>query len=79
LFFSFIGSIGDYPRQRAYSYPFTRGNTSSAGLNDSDKDDYLETSEVDNWWEMKLEFVLPIGAMKDEGMANYKLKRGILV
>jgi hypothetical protein len=79
LFFSFIGSIGDYPRQRAYSDPFTRGNTSSAGSNDSDKDAYLETSGVDNWWEMKLEFVLPIGAMKDEGMANYKLKRGILV
>lgn len=79
FFFSILGSVGDYPRQRAYSDPFTRGTASSAGSNDSDKDDFLETSGVDNWWEMKVEFVLPIGAMKDDGMANYKLKRGMLV
>jgi hypothetical protein len=79
LFFSILGSVGDYPRQRAYSDPFTKGNTSSAGSNDSDEDDFIETSGEDNWWEMKVEFVLPIGAMKDDGMADYKLKRGMLV
>ncbi|MFT5728122.1 MAG: hypothetical protein ACI8PB_002274 [Desulforhopalus sp.] len=79
FFFSILGSAGDYPRQRAYSIPGLKGQDGSPGSNDSDKDDYLETSGVDNWWEMKVEYVLPIGGMKNDGMANYKLKRGMLV
>jgi len=79
LFFTILGSAGDYPRLRAYSVPGLRGQDGAPGTNDSVKDDYLETSGADNWWEMKLEYVLPIGNMKNDGMANYKLKRGILV
>jgi len=79
FFFTFLGSAGEYPRQRAYTIPGTKGQDGSPGSNDSDKDDYVETSGEDNWWEMKVEYVLPIGGMKNDGMANYKLKRGMLV
>ncbi len=80
LFFSIIGSAGDYPRLRAYTDVTASGGLDGrAGSNDSDKDDYIEQEGEDNWWEMKLEFVLPIGGMKSDGMADYHLKRGMLV
>ncbi len=77
FYFSAIGSVGHYPRQKAYTEldPVYGIRT---GSNDSDKDDYVEQEGDDNWWEMKLEYVLPIGAMSDSGMATYKLKNGIL-
>lgn len=79
FFFTLMGSIGDYPRQRAYSSLSSIRGEPAAGSNDSDKDAYYETSGVDDWWEMTLEYVLPIGGMKDDAMANYKIKQGMLV
>ncbi len=78
FYFSAIGSMGDYPRQRAFSeIPPVQGIR--AGSNESDKDDFVEEEGSDNWWEMKLEYVLPIGGMHSSGMATYKLKNGMLV
>lgn len=76
---SAIGSMGYYPRQRAYAEKPGGFTGTRAGSNDSDKDDYIEDSGRDNWWEVKLEYVLPMGSMKHEGKADYKLKRGLLV
>ncbi len=78
FYLSAIGSLGHYPRQRAYAeVPPVQGIR--AGSNESDKDDYVEDEGTDNWWEMKLEYVLPIGGMHNSGMARYKLKNGMLV
>ena len=79
FFFSAIGAIGYYPRQRAYSEKPNGYTGKRSGSNDSDKDDYLEFSGDDNWWEMQLEYVLPIGSMKTSGMGTYNLKNGMLV
>jgi len=80
LYFSILGSAGYYPRLRAYAEaPGDAITGIRAGANNSDKDDFVEESGTDNWWEMKLEFVLPIGSMKDKGMASYNLKHGMLV
>lgn len=79
LFFSVLGSVGDYPRLRAYTETPGGFTGIKAGSNDSDKENYIEDSGTDNWWEMKIEFVLPFGSMKDHGMASYKLKHGMIV
>ncbi len=77
FFFTTFGSLGYYPRQRAYTDPI--GDTGiPSGDNYSDEDDFIEDSGNDNWIEFKLEYVLPIGSMKNSGMANYKLKNGLL-
>lgn len=80
LFFTAYGSYGHYPKQRAYSIAQRPSSDSSApaGSNDSDKDDYIETSGEDNWSELKLEYVLPFGAMRQQSQAEYHLKDGIL-
>jgi len=76
---STMGSWGYYPRQRAYAEAPGGYSGVRAGSNDSAKEDYIQDSGQDNWWEVKLEYVLPIGGMKHQGAATYKLKRGLLV
>ncbi len=79
FYFTALGSMGQYPRQRAYAEVSGHTKGILAGTNDSDKDDYIEDGGTDNWWEMKLEYVLPIGGMRNSGTATYKLKNGMLV
>lgn len=80
MFLTAYGSYGHYPRQKAYSIaPRPQSsNGSPAGSNDSDKDDYFETSGEDNWSELKLEYVLPLGSMRQQAQAEYHLTNGIL-
>ncbi len=78
LYFSAIGSAGYYPRQRAYVGSPDTADDARAGTNSSDEDDYIQDGGTDNWWEMKLEYVLPIGSMRASGNASYKLKNGML-
>lgn len=78
FYFTAFGSVGYYPKQRAYTELPGMGNGSRAGSNDSGEDDYIEDGGTDNWWEVKLEYVLPIGAMRQNGNAEYKLKNGLL-
>lgn len=76
LFFSAMGSIGKYPRQRAYTnLPRLEGG---AGSNSSSQDDYIQEEGDDNWFESKIEYVLPIGEMKTKSMASYNLEEGLL-
>ena len=78
FYFSFMGSLGYYPRQRAYTMIGRTGSESEAGGNDSHKEDYIEDSGQDNWFEYKLEYVLPIGSMRNKSIAEYHLKDGLL-
>ncbi len=78
LFFTGVGELGQYPAQRAYvSYARPEGDV-YAGSNDSDMDDYFKDSGTDNWFDLKLEYVLSIGAGSDSPIQTYKLKGGVL-
>ena len=79
LFFSVMGTVGYYSDQRAYAnFPRPPGEP-KAGSNGSDKDDYRQDSGYDNWVEFRLEWVLPLGAAREEAIMTYHLKRGLLV
>lgn len=80
LFFTAYGSYGHYPNQKAYTTTQRPSSDDSApaGSNNSDKDDYIENSGEDNWSELKLEYVLPLGTMRHQAQAEYHLKNGIL-
>ena len=79
FFFSAIGSVGHYPAQRAYAWPYLTPGQTPPGSNDSDKDDYVETEGWDNWSDFKLEYVLPIGSARDSSILAFKTRKGMLV
>ncbi len=54
FYFTTFGSIGYYPRQRAYADQFSDSEP-PAGSNDSDENDFIEDGGHDNWIEFKLE------------------------
>lgn len=81
FFISALGMAGKYPLLRAYA-PLPKEATPVGGVrpgsNDSSFDDFIESSGTNNWWEVKLEYVLPLGNAKKTGMATYKLQGGLL-
>lgn len=79
LFFTVAGSAGQYPNQRAYGSLVIKPGTVRPGSNDSDKDDFITAGGDNNWLDLKVEYVLPIGSARHEAMATYKLKNGMLV
>ena len=81
FFFTAYGAYSHFPRQRAYTEVPRRSSDSRpppAGSNNSNENDFIEDEGDDNWLELKLEYVLPIGSMKDSGMAEYHLEKGLL-
>ena len=46
-----------------------------AGSNESDKNDYMEVSGNDQWYELKFRFLLPIGHGKDEVYLFAKIRK----
>lgn len=78
LFFSAIGSLGRYPVQRAYVNGDRPAGDVYAGSNESDKKDFFVDSGSDNWFDFKLEYVLPMGHGADGPLQEYKLRGGIL-
>ncbi len=56
LYLSVFGSVGYYPRQRAYAEIPGAPKGIWAGSNDSDEDDYIEDAGEDNWFDIKLEY-----------------------
>lgn len=81
FYFTAVGALSQFPNQRAYTERPRRPSGSlpiPAGTNASDKNNYVEDGGDDNWLELKLEYVLPIGSMKKNSMAEYRLKNGIL-
>lgn len=77
-YFTMVGSLGYYPRQRAYTFPYYDPDAVRPGSNDSDPDDYVELSGNDNWLDLSLEIVLPIGAARHESVPVFKTNHGIL-
>lgn len=78
LYLSAMGSVGYYPRQRAYTALNRTGKDSEAGGNDSDPNDYMQHQGVDQWFDLKLEYVLPMGGLGQRRLPVYHLSDGIL-
>ncbi|MBE9539488.1 MAG: BamA/TamA family outer membrane protein [Proteobacteria bacterium] len=82
FYFSTNGFLGYFPDQQAYTSVggnFTPAGATRAGSNDSSSDDFLGADGSSNWWDMKLEYSLPIGATRDSGRVKYQLAGGLLV
>ncbi len=62
---SYINGNPDFPDERA-------------GRNDSDKDNFVKGDGWDNFFRLKFKYLLPIGAGRDEIIATYKIKDGLL-
>ncbi len=79
FFFSAIGMMGEFPLLRAYSpLPETHTPAPRPGANDSSFDDFIQASGSSNWWDVKLEYVLPWGSAEKQSMARYQLQGGLL-
>lgn len=79
LFLSPMLCVSRYVNDRVYvdgnpDYPDSR-----AGSNDSDPNDFLEETQWDNWAEMPIRYLLPIGHGRDSIISHYKLDHGLLL
>ena len=82
LFITALGMMGYFPRQLAYAPPpnvYWPADQPRPGSNDSSPDAVLQSSGVSNWWEIKLEYALPIGATRHIGLTRYQLAEGMLI
>ena len=82
FYLSVYGMMGYYPKQRAYAggaREFIPTSMPLPGSNNSDNTQYLEADGSSNWFDIKLEYALPIGAMADKGLVEYQLKNGLLI
>jgi hypothetical protein len=80
-FLSVMGMTGDYPNHRAYAPPtriYLPRDVARPGSNDSDPDIFIAGSGKSNWWEIKLDYVLPMGAAAERGRVHYELADGLL-
>jgi len=79
FFFSAIGMMGEFPLLRAYSpLPDQYIPDPRAGTNDSSFDDFIQAEGSSNWWDIKLEYVLPWGSAEKQSMVEYQLQGGLL-
>jgi len=79
FFFSAIGMMGEFPLLRAYSpLPDIYTADPRPGSNDSSFDDFIQAEGSSNWWDIKLEYVLPWGNAEKQSMARYQLQGGLL-
>ncbi len=79
LFFDPIMSIGYFQDAEAYldsnpSYAYQR-----SGSNDSDENDFVAGDGWDNFFRVKIKYLIPIGNGKNEITTQYVLEDGILV
>jgi hypothetical protein len=71
--------MGEFPLLRAYSpLPETYTLTPRSGSNDSSFDDFIQANGSSNWWDVKLEYVLPWGGEEKNSMGRYKLQGSLL-
>ena len=78
LFATATGSFGYYPRKRAYSAPIFSLEGPRPGSNDSRADQFIEIGGHDHWADLRLEYVLPMGAARHQSLMTYHLKEGLL-
>ncbi len=79
LFIDTMFCVGHYVNDRVYvdgnpAYPEVR-----AGANESDPNDFLEETQWDNWAELPLRYVLPLGHGRDTIVSRYQLDHGLLL
>lgn len=80
FYISGIGMVGDYPLLRGYtSLPdtYTAPDEARAGSNDSSFDDFFVSKGTSNWWEVKVEYVVPWGNAEHKAMQTFQLNGGI--
>ncbi|MCL1067058.1 BamA/TamA family outer membrane protein [Shewanella olleyana] len=80
FFVSLVGFMGYYPQQKAYASggDYIPQGTPRPGSNYSSNEQFLQADGSSNWWDIKLEYALPIGATRDKGRVNYELTAGLL-
>jgi len=78
LFLSIDLMYAYYPKQRTYGALHYFEGENHPGDNDSDPNDFQTASGFDNWLDIKLEYVLPIGAAVKSPIIVYHLKGGML-
>jgi hypothetical protein len=79
LFGVFKGSVGDWTKNRIYAgfspdFPGER-----AGSNDSDIDNFLTGQGRDDWFDLTLRYLLPVGHGRDTVINTYTLDNGLMV
>ena len=78
LFFDPIVSVGYFSDSKS----FVNGNPDfageRAGSNDSDEDNYVEGDGWDNFFRLRLKYLLPMGSGRDQIITSYKIKDGLL-
>ncbi|MEI6859080.1 MAG: BamA/TamA family outer membrane protein [Shewanella sp.] len=82
FYLSVYGMLGYYPEQRAYTggvENYISTNAPLPGSNDSSNTQFLEADGSSNWFNIKLEYALPIGATADKGSVKYHIKNGLLI
>ena len=82
FYLSTYGFLGYYPDQRAYAgggREYIPAGTPLPGSNESSNQQFLEADGASNWFDIKLEYALPIGATRGKGRVEYKLKDGLLI
>jgi outer membrane protein assembly factor BamA len=78
LFFDPVVSVGYFKDTESYidgnpDFPDER-----AGSNDSDKDNFVKGDGWDNFFRLKFKYLLPMGTGRDQIIASYKIKEGLL-
>jgi len=79
LFTDSVFSIGYYVDSDAYIDGNPQFAGERAGSNESDPDNFVEGSGLDNFARVKFKYLLPIGDGKQQVITDYKLDRGLLV
>jgi len=78
LFLDPVVSVGYFKDNDAYINGNPHFPNDRAGSNESDKDNYVEGDGWDNFFRLKFKYLLPIGAGRDQIIATYKIKDGLL-
>lgn len=78
LFFSAQVMAGHYPNQHAYSALSFAPDVPRPGSNESEPEDAATSSGYDNWSDFQLEYILPLGAARDDALQHFRLEGGLL-
>lgn len=79
FFLEGVFSLGRYTDQRLYGSRLPFDGPNRPGSNGSDPDDFISGEGRDDWAFLRLQYILPLGAMRDDPVARYVLDKGLLV
>lgn len=78
LFLDPVVSVGYFKDTEAYINGNPDFPDDRAGSNDSDQDNFVKGDGWDNFFRLKFKYLLPIGAGREQIIAAYKIKEGLL-